>query len=57
MPARLERCVKKVKRTIVPRDPKQSKESAAYAVCTKSTGLKPYRKKKKAKARKKMRRT
>lgn len=58
MPARLKRCVKAVKRTIVPRNPKQSKESAAYAVCIKSTGLKPHHgKKKKARARRQARRS
>ena len=46
MPAKLERCVKKVEKTIKPRNPKQSKKSAAYAVCVKSTGLKPHKKSK-----------
>ena len=34
MPPKLERCVKKVSKTIKPRKKGQSKRSAAYAVCT-----------------------
>ena len=36
-PAKLERCVRKVKKTIKPRRKGQSKKSAAWAVCTKAT--------------------
>ena len=36
MPKVVERCVKKVKKTIKPRNPKQTKESAAWGVCTAS---------------------
>lgn len=35
MPAKLDRCVKRVQKTIKPRK-KQSKRSAAFAVCTKA---------------------
>lgn len=34
MPKKVEKCVEKVKKTISPRKKGQSKESAAYAVCT-----------------------
>ena len=36
MPKPVERCVKRVKKTIEPRKKGQSKESAAWAVCTAS---------------------
>jgi len=39
MPAKLERCVRKVKA-------KSKGKVNAYAVCIKSTGLKPHRRKK-----------
>lgn len=41
MPAKLKRCVKKVQRS-------GKSKSSAYAICVKSTGLKPHRRKKKA---------
>lgn len=40
MPARLDRCVKRVKKTIKPRKKGQNKGSAANAVCVKATGHK-----------------
>lgn len=46
-PKKLESCVRKVSKTIKPRKKGQSKKSAAYAVCIKSTGLKPHKRKKK----------
>jgi len=36
MPAKVERCVKKVKKTIKPKRKGQTKEEAAYAVCNAS---------------------
>lgn len=36
MPAKLDRCVRKVQRTIKPRKKGQSKRSAAFAVCNKA---------------------
>lgn len=50
-PAKLERCVRKVKKTVKPRKKGQSKESAAFAICTKSTGQKAHKRKKKGKRR------
>lgn len=50
MPAKLERCVRKVSKKIKPRKKGQSKKSAAYAVCTsamKNTGKKKRGKKRK----------
>jgi hypothetical protein len=47
MPKSVERCVKKVRPNIKPRNPKQDKESAAWAVCMASY----QKKKKKAKRR------
>lgn len=35
MPKKLERCVKKVSKTVKPRG-KESKKSAAYGICTKA---------------------
>lgn len=46
MPAKLEKCVKKVMRTVKPQPGKTKKESA-YGICVKSTGPKPKRRKKK----------
>lgn len=43
MPKKLMRCVRKVSKTIKPRKKGQSKKSAAYAVCIKSTGQQPHR--------------
>lgn len=34
MPKSVERCVKKVKQTVKPRNPDQTKESAAWGICT-----------------------
>jgi hypothetical protein len=34
MPKSVERCVKKVKKTVKPRKKGQTKKSAAFAVCT-----------------------
>jgi len=36
MPKKLERCVRKVSKTIKPRKKGQTKRSAAFAVCTKA---------------------
>lgn len=47
-PAKLDRCVKKVKGTVKPRKG-QSKESAAFAICVKSTGQKARKHKKRGK--------
>jgi len=45
MPESVERCVQKVKKTVVPRDKDQTKEQAAWAICTRSyqkkRGIKP----------------
>ena len=38
MPAKIDRCVKRVSKTIKPKKKGQSKKSAAYAVCSRSTG-------------------
>lgn len=42
MPAKLERCVRKVSK-------RGKSKSSAYAICTKSTGQKPYKKHRKRK--------
>jgi hypothetical protein len=34
MPKKLEKCVEKVEKTVKPKKKGQSKESAAYAICT-----------------------
>jgi len=47
-PAKLMRCVRKVKKTVKPRKG-QTKESAAFGICTKSTGQKAHQRKKKGK--------
>ncbi len=43
-PAKLMRCVRKVKKTVKPRKG-QSKESAAFAICVKATGQRPHKRK------------
>lgn len=45
MPKKLMRCVRKVEKTIKPRKKGQTKRSAAFGVCVKSTGQKPHRRK------------
>lgn len=45
MPKKLERCVRKVKKS-------GKSKSSAFAICVKSTGLKPHKRKKKAGTRK-----
>jgi len=44
MPKKLERCIKKVSKTVKPRKKGQSKKSAATAVCVVATGQKAKRK-------------
>lgn len=44
MPEKLKSCVRQVEKIIKPRRKGQSKESAAFAVCVKSTGQKPHKK-------------
>lgn len=45
-PKKLEKCLRSVEKTIKPRKKGQSKRSAAYAVCIKSTKQRPHRRKK-----------